>query len=188
MDECHISTLRDPDSENDAATKKYVDSLIGPSVPNISSTPNMISNNTTVTGLTCVAHASSVGGDQTRAWRAFTNEIVTPGSPASTSGWVSSVKDAAPWIQMQYLSSIVITSFNIFVTNSPFINITSWSVQGGNIVGGSDFTTLLTSNTLLNANTHFSFNIDNRTAYKVYRFNIVSRTGNSANRYKFAAN
>ena len=61
MDECQISNLRDPDSDGDAVNKKYVDSLIGTSASNITSTPTMTSNNTTINGLTYVALASSMG-------------------------------------------------------------------------------------------------------------------------------
>jgi hypothetical protein len=92
---------------------------------------------------------------QNQAWRAITNEIVTCGSASSSLGWVSSAKDAAPWIQMRYPSGIVITSFNIFVRNVPGRNITSWNVLGGNNPGGSEFTTLLTSNTQLIANNYY---------------------------------
>jgi hypothetical protein len=44
---------------------------------------------------------------------------------------------------MHYPSSIVITSFNIFLRNVLGRNITSWNVQGGNNPGGSEFVTLL---------------------------------------------
>jgi hypothetical protein len=178
-DKCHISNLRDPDSDNDAVNKKYIDSLMKASAPNITSTPTMTNNSTTINGLTCVTVASSMAVGQNRAWRAFTNEVVTPGSPASTFGWVPSAKDVAPWIQLHYASSIVFTSFNIFVCNVPGRNITSWNVQGGNNPVGSEFSTLLASTTQLNANKNYSFNIDNSTAYKVYRFNILARTGGS---------
>ena len=102
MNEGLITNLRTPDSDGDATNKKYVDSLIGTTAPNITSTPTMTSSNTTINGLTYVTVASSMSGSQTRAWRAFTNEVVTPGSPASNSGWVPSAKDATPWIQMHY--------------------------------------------------------------------------------------
>ena len=130
MNEGLINNLRSPENDGDAANKKYVDSLIGTNAPNITSTPTMTSNNTTINGLTYVVVASSMSGGQTRAWRAFTNEVVTPGSPASNSGWAPGAKDAAPWIQMQYPSAIVINSFNIFIRNSGK-NISSWNVQGG---------------------------------------------------------
>ena len=182
MNERFINNLRTPENDGDAASKKYVDSLIGSSAPHITSTPTMTSNNTTINRLTYVSVASSMSVGQTRAWRAFTNEVVTPNSASSGSGWVSSAKDATPWIQMQYPSGIVITSFNIFVRNVVGRNITSWNVQGGNNPGGSEFTTLLAgsaANMQLNANNYYSFNIDNSTAYKVYRFNILSRSGGS---------
>ena len=119
-----------------------------------------------------------MSGGQTRAWRAFTNEAVTPGSPASNGC-------LAPWIQMQYPSAIVVTSFNILIRNAGK-NISSWNVQGGNNPGGSEFTTLLSSTAAmqLNANNYYSFNIDNSTAYKVYRFNILSR-GSSKSRSSY---
>jgi hypothetical protein len=115
----------------------------------------------------------------------LTKEIITPGSLASSSGWVSDAKDAAPWIQKQYPSGIVITSFNIFVRNIVGRNITSWNVQGGNNPSGSEFTALLAAGgpteggSQLIANNYYSFNIDNSTAYKEYRFNILARTGGS---------
>jgi hypothetical protein len=96
MDECHISNLRDPDGDGGAVNKRYVDSLMKSSTPNITSTPTMTNNSTTINGLTYIALASSMGGGQTRAWRAFTNEVGTPGSPASTLGWESSYKDLTP--------------------------------------------------------------------------------------------
>ena len=111
MNEGLINNLRNPENDSDAANKKYVDSLIGTTAPNITSTPAMTSNNTTINGLTYTTVASSMSGGQTRAWRAFTNEVITPGSPASNSGWVPSAKDATPWIQMQYPSAVVVTSF-----------------------------------------------------------------------------
>jgi hypothetical protein len=75
MNEGLISNLRSPENDNDAANKKYVDSLIGSSAPNITSTPTMTNNSTIINGLTYVASASSMGGGQTRACRAFTNEV-----------------------------------------------------------------------------------------------------------------
>ena len=52
-------------------------------------------------------------------------------------------------------------------------------IQGGNNLGGSEFNTLLASTPAmqLNANNYYSFNSDNSAAYKVYRFNILGRTG-----------
>jgi hypothetical protein len=183
MNEGLITNLRSPENDNDAASKKYVDSLIGTTSPHITSTPTMTSNNTPINGLTYVTTASSKGGGQTRAWRAFTNDVVTPGSPASNSGWVASPRDAAPWIQMIYPSAIIVTSFNIFIKNGG-TNITSWNVQGGNNPGGSEFTTLIFSTVgttmQLNANNYYSFNIDNSTAYKVYKFNILGRSAAAA--------
>jgi hypothetical protein len=174
--------LRIPENANDAASKKYVESLIG-STSHITSTPTMTSNNTTINGLTYTTAASSMGGGQTRAWRAFTNEVVTSGSPASNSGWVASARDAAPWIEIIYPSALIITSFNIFIKNGSK-NVTSWNVRGGNNQGGSDFITLIASTVgttmQLNANNYYSFNIDNSTAYKVYRFNILSRSGGTS--------
>ena len=87
MNEGLVTNLISPDSDSDATNKKYVDSLIGTTAPNITSTPTMTSSNTTINGLTYVTVASSMSGSQTRAWRAFTNEVVTPGSPTSNSGW-----------------------------------------------------------------------------------------------------
>jgi hypothetical protein len=139
-----ISNLRSPENDNDAASKKYVDSLIESTAPHITSTPTMTSNNTTINGLTYVTVASSMSVGQTRAWRAFTNEVVTPGSPASNAGWMPGSRDTTPWIQIIYPSSIIITSFNIFIKNGG-MNITSWNVQGENNPGGSEFTTLLAS-------------------------------------------
>jgi hypothetical protein len=117
MNEGLITNLRSPENDNDAASKKYVDSLIGQTSPHITSTPTMTSNNSTINGLTYTTTTSSMAGGQTRAWRAFTNEVVTPGSPASNSGWAVSARDAAPWIQMIYPSAIIVTSFNIFIKN-----------------------------------------------------------------------
>jgi hypothetical protein len=64
MDECQISNLRDPNSDNDAVNKKYVDSLMKTSAPNITSSPTMTGNNTTLNGLTYVALASSMARGQ----------------------------------------------------------------------------------------------------------------------------
>jgi hypothetical protein len=124
-----------------------------------------------------------MGGGQTRAWRAFTNEVVTPGSPASNSRWVCSARGATPWIQMTYPSAIVITSFNIFIRNGGK-NITSWNVQGRYNPGGSEFTTLMASTVgtamQLNANSYYSFNFEISTAYKVYRINILAQSGGTS--------
>jgi hypothetical protein len=79
MNEGLISNLRSPENDNDAANKKYVDSLIGTAAPNITSTPTMTSNSTVINGLTCVASAREGPDYIYRAWRAFTNEIITPG-------------------------------------------------------------------------------------------------------------
>ena len=160
MNEGLITNLRSPENDNDATSKKYVDdSLIESSASNITSTPTMTSNSTTINGLTYTTVASSMLGGQRRAWRAFTNEVVTRGSPASNLGWLPSNKDATPWIQMQYPSGIIVTSFNIFIRNGSK-NITLWNVQGGNNPGGSEFTTLIASTVdttmQLNANNYYS--------------------------------
>ena len=44
MNEGLITNLKSPENDNDAANKKYVDSLIGTTAPNITSTPTMTSN------------------------------------------------------------------------------------------------------------------------------------------------
>jgi hypothetical protein len=98
-------------------------------------------------------------------------------------GWASSAKDVFPWIQMRYPSGIVITSFHIFVRTVPGKNITSWNVQCGNDPGGSEFNTLLASNSQLIANNYYSFNIYNSTAYKVYRFHMLTRSGTSGSAF-----
>jgi hypothetical protein len=84
---------------------------------------------------------------------------------------------------MTYPSAIITTSFNIFIKNGGK-NITSWNVQGVNNPGGSEFTTLIASTVgttmQLIANNYYSFNIDNTTAYKIYRFNILGRSAAAA--------
>jgi hypothetical protein len=59
MDECYMSNLRDPNSDNDAVNKKYVGSLMKLSAPNNISTSTMTDNNTTINRLTYDAHGSS---------------------------------------------------------------------------------------------------------------------------------
>ena len=62
MNEGLITNLRSPENDGDATNKKYVDSIIGTTAPNITSIPTMTSNNTTINGLTYVTVASSMSG------------------------------------------------------------------------------------------------------------------------------
>jgi hypothetical protein len=60
MNEGLITNLRSPENDNDAASKRYVDSLIGTTSPHITSTLTMTSNNTTINGLTYITTASAI--------------------------------------------------------------------------------------------------------------------------------
>jgi hypothetical protein len=158
-----ITSVVDPVNAQDAATKNYVDEIC-----NVTSTPYMTGDTTVVNGLTFISSASTINNALYPAYKAFKNST-------DANGWVCTVADAVPWIQMKYPNPIICNTVNVTVRNVTGRNILTWNVQGSK--DGTTFTTLFNSSVQLTAGNSYSFRFIIIIPYVYSRFNILTRAG-----------
>jgi len=158
-----ITNLAAPTDSTDAATKQYVDTRC---VKNTVGHIPILENNNSVTGF--IASSSDQIGPIFQAYAAF-NNLKQDLSWATT--------NTTGWLTIQCPDPVRIWRVSLkarFVTGR---NITSWSISASN--DGLTFETLLTSTiVLLGAATKPSFyEIDSLTAYRYYKFTILTSEG-----------
>ena len=160
-----IKNLLDPADGQDAATKKYVDSV--PILGYDGHIPPM-SQNSSQTGF--VVAASSFFNDQQQPFMAFAPQLRTlPGK----NEWATLEQGAGAWIQIKCPTFVRIWKIRLRGRHSNSECITSWNLTGS--TGDGVFATLLTSNARLGSIVQeFEVTIPASTAYTIYRLNVTT--------------
>jgi len=169
MNNKYIAGLRDPVSENDAATKQYVDRKFVKN--NVGYIPHLESNNST-TGF--VISSSAILGPGYPAYGAF-NNIKADGSLGS---W--GTLSAPNKLKIECTDPVRIWKVMLKARPITGRNITSWSITASN--DDAAFEAILTStNVLLGSTTEPSiFETNTLIAYQYYMFNILTCEGPNA--------
>jgi len=158
-----ITSVADPTTAQDAATKAYVDNIVltGSGLSPLIDVINSSINNRTGTIPTA--------GTFLPTWDPY---VPFSGGIAGN-GWQPTTT-SNDFLMVQLQRSVIVKSFTLRSIGGAN-SISSYNIQGSN--NGSTFTTLYTSAAGLTPGTFETFSITNSTPYKYIRFNMVTSTG-----------
>lgn len=168
MNHNFIGKVRDPNSAQDAATKKYVDTVAKKCY---SAYIPVLEANFSMLGFT--AKASEVTSTLFQPYGAFNNL----NADGANGCWVT--PHTTGWLRIKCPEHVKIWRIALKARHIPGRDITAWNLSASN--DGTEFTTVLTSTTALlgSATTPTLFNVTTSEAFRYYRLNITASTGSN---------
>jgi hypothetical protein len=166
MNQHFIGDLKDPRSPQDAATKSYVDNA-AVSAPK----KNLVGY------IPQLEHTSSRTGFVIASSGTHARFVASNAFNTSKDCWLNTATTG--WLQVRCPDQVKV--WRILLKARPIAgrNITAWNLSASN--DGTNFTTLLTSTTVLegSAAAPSFFNVTTNDAYQIYRLNITASVGSS---------
>ena len=167
MNDNGITNLHNPNADQDAATKNYVDTRY--ILNNVGFVPNLFSNNKNKNGFEVSASSEKVSDKSSSAYNVFLNSRY---GEWCTNGVINDF-----WIQLHCPERIRIHKFSLRGKRSGTERIYDWKFQGSNDTDVWD--DLHTETNALIGNTISFYNVSTSTEYSNFRIFVVDAEGDN---------